>query len=67
MTPARVQEGERWVSMLCTECHKNPDSQTLIGPAIDDLPPEFGKWSCAPSQAMATGDKRGYIRRRHAP
>lgn len=41
-TPQRIERGKKLASMLCVECHRNPQTQLLTGNEIGDLPTEFG-------------------------
>lgn len=41
-TPARVERGRKLASMLCVECHQNPETKQITGRMMFDLPPEFG-------------------------
>ncbi len=46
VTPARVEQGRRWVSMLCAGCHYDQSTGRLSGKQMADLPAIFGKaWS----------------------
>lgn len=38
-----VAEGKRIASMLCKECHYNPETQKLTGSYRTDIPKEFGE------------------------
>lgn len=42
-TPARVVQGEKLASMLCIQCHLDPQTNQLTGQFSADLPGEFGK------------------------
>jgi cytochrome c2 len=41
-TPARVDRGRKIVSMLCAECHLNPETGRLTGHHLTDIPDVFG-------------------------
>ena len=41
-TPTRVERGHKLASMLCVECHQNPETKQITGKLMFDLPPEFG-------------------------
>lgn len=41
-TPSRVERGKKLASMLCVECHQNPETKQITGRLMFDLPPEFG-------------------------
>ncbi|MFY8000234.1 MAG: cytochrome c, partial [Candidatus Kapaibacteriota bacterium] len=41
-TPTRVERGRKLASMLCVECHQNPETKQITGRLMFDLPPEFG-------------------------
>jgi cytochrome c2 len=41
-TPTRVERGKKLASMLCVECHQNPENKQITGRIMFDLPPEFG-------------------------
>lgn len=41
-TPKRIERGRKLASMLCMECHRNPETQLLTGNKLEDLPEEFG-------------------------
>lgn len=46
VTPARVERGKAFVTMLCAECHQDPATGRLTGKRLVELPPEFGEiWS----------------------
>lgn len=42
-TPERVERGRKLASVLCMECHKNPETQLLTGNEMVDVPKEFGR------------------------
>lgn len=42
-SPERLAQGEKLVMSSCVECHRNPETGTLSGQFIPDLPHEFGK------------------------
>lgn len=52
-TPEAMARGEKLVSMLCANCHRNNSTGTLAGGPMVDAPPEFGE-IYAPN---ITGDK----------
>ncbi len=41
-TPERLALGEKLVRASCVDCHRNPQTGTLSGQLVADLPPEFG-------------------------
>ncbi len=41
-TPESVARGKKLVSMLCANCHRNPETGKLTGTKMLDAPPEFG-------------------------
>ena len=42
VTPERVARGSRIASMLCAECHLDPQTGRLTGRLMPDMPPQFG-------------------------
>lgn len=43
MTPARVERGRKFASMLCVSCHLNPATGKLTGKRLADAPASFGE------------------------
>jgi hypothetical protein len=43
LTPERIEHGRKMVTMLCIDCHANPETRQLTGTLVPDLPTEFGK------------------------
>lgn len=41
-TPERVAHGRRLALSLCVACHENPETKTISGKAMEDMPAEFG-------------------------
>lgn len=41
-TPERVAHGRRLALSLCVACHENPETKTVSGKLMADMPPEFG-------------------------
>jgi mono/diheme cytochrome c family protein len=41
-SPEKLERGFKLVSMLCAQCHRNPDTGKLTGQQMLDAPPEFG-------------------------
>ncbi len=42
-TPERLERGEKLVTLLCKNCHYDPETGTLSGKEMLDSPPEFGQ------------------------
>ena len=42
VTPARIERGERIASMLCKNCHLNPETGKMTGRMLKEVP-QFGK------------------------
>ncbi len=43
LTPERIEHGRKMATLLCIDCHANPETQQLTGTLVPDLPTEFGK------------------------
>lgn len=41
-TPARIEKGEKMMSMLCKNCHYSDISKKLTGAPVKDIPAIFG-------------------------
>lgn len=41
-TPARVEQGRKYASMLCVSCHLDPATGKLTGKRLADTPASFG-------------------------
>ena len=42
VTPAKVERGRKYASMLCITCHLDPSTGKLTGKRLLDVPPSFG-------------------------
>jgi len=42
VTPAKVERGRKYASMLCISCHLDPSTGTLTGKRLADVPASFG-------------------------
>ena len=42
VTPAKVEQGRKYVRILCAGCHMDPTTRQLTGKRLADLPPQFG-------------------------
>lgn len=43
VTAARVERGRELASLLCVDCHADPQTGRLTGKHLADLPPQFGE------------------------
>jgi mono/diheme cytochrome c family protein len=41
-TPQSIERGKKLSLLLCSNCHKNPETGKLTGKKMTDAPPEFG-------------------------
>jgi mono/diheme cytochrome c family protein len=41
-TPERVARGKKFATLLCSQCHMDPNTLKLTGKRMEDAPPEFG-------------------------
>lgn len=42
VTPAKVERGQKYASMLCIDCHLDPSTGKLTGKRLADVPASFG-------------------------
>jgi mono/diheme cytochrome c family protein len=42
VTPAKVERGQKYASMLCIDCHLDPSTGKLTGKRLADVPTSFG-------------------------
>jgi len=43
VSPARIERGRKYVSMLCISCHLDPSTGKLTGKRLADVPASFGE------------------------